>query len=89
MQAPAPNFSPPSPAPDSCSGCPLEGDQTVCHCFDVSESILKQTIDEHGAGSVDELSEQTGAGCGCRACHCRLRRILDGLPAKCSDRFDF
>jgi len=63
-------------------------DQTVCHCFEVKESTLRQAIDHHGAKSVEEITDRTGAGDGCTACHCRLLRMLAGLPAKCSGRFD-
>lgn len=65
-----------------------EVDQTVCHCFEVKESTLRATIDHHGVQSVDEISDHTGAGNGCRGCHCRLLRMLSGLPTKCSGRFD-
>ena len=64
-------------------------DQTVCHCRNVSESTLQEKIDQHDLSTVKELADHTDAGTGCQACHCRMLRLLAGLPAKCSGRFDF
>ncbi|MEM7012406.1 MAG: (2Fe-2S)-binding protein [Verrucomicrobiota bacterium] len=56
---------------------------TVCHCFSVSESTVRTAIDHKGAKTVEEVTETTCAGGGCMACHCRIQRMLMGLPAKC------
>jgi bacterioferritin-associated ferredoxin len=62
----------------------LAARRIVCHCFQVSEVAIRQTIDMLGAESVGEVTQHTGAGGGCSACHCRIRRMIDGKPAMCS-----
>jgi bacterioferritin-associated ferredoxin len=56
----------------------------VCHCFRVSEAVIRNAIDILGSSSVREVSAQTGAGAGCTACHCRIKRMLAGESATCS-----
>ena len=59
-------------------------DRVVCNCYQVEESTIREAIDVYGASTVAEITEQTCAGGGCTACHCRLRRMLAGKPAMCS-----
>jgi len=54
-------------------------DSVVCRCHQVTESTIQAAIDD-GAGSVPELTLQTGAGRSCRGCHCRMDRMISGLP---------
>jgi len=61
----------------------------LCHCAGVAESVVRESVEAGGVASVEEVMVVTGAGTGCRACHCRIRRVLDGLPAKCGGRFDW
>ena len=58
-------------------------DAVVCHCYDVRETELRAAIDATGVASVEEVTNHTSAGGGCTACHCRSRRMLAGLPARC------
>ena len=60
-----------------------ETSDLVCYCFRVTEAKVRQAIETFGAGSVDDVREKTCAGAGCTACHCRIRRMLAGLPAQC------
>jgi bacterioferritin-associated ferredoxin len=64
-------------------------DGVLCHCAGVAELEVHDAVQRLGAGSVEEVGETTGAGTGCRACHCRIRRVLSGLPATCGGRFDW
>ncbi|HCQ38037.1 MAG TPA: hypothetical protein DIV39_02685 [Verrucomicrobiales bacterium] len=59
------------------------GEFLVCHCHGVTEGDIRVAIAETGASSVEEVSIRTRAGTGCRACRCKLSRILSGLPADC------
>ena len=59
------------------------GEFVVCHCHGVTEGDVRRAISETGASSVEEVSMCTRAGTGCRACQCKLNRILSGLPADC------
>lgn len=60
----------------------------LCHCARVAESEVSSAVAFGRVSSVAEVMEVTGAGTGCRACHCRIQRVLNGLPAKCGGRFD-
>ena len=57
----------------------------VCHCHRVTEATIRQTIDEGGAESVEEITERTHAGSACRGCHDWLERMLMGLSPKCGE----
>ena len=62
--------------------CPT--DTVVCHCYGVTESVIRDSIDMLGATTVAEVTATTRAGAGCNGCHCRIRRMLAGKPATCS-----
>ena len=66
-----------------------EGEVFLCHCARVAESVVSSAVTLGEVTSVEEVMEVTGAGTGCRACHCRIQRVLSGLPAKCGGRFDW
>jgi bacterioferritin-associated ferredoxin len=53
-------------------------DKIVCHCLRVRESQIAEAI-SNGSESVNgvkDVIDQTGAGGGCTACHCTIRRLL-------------
>lgn len=56
----------------------------ICYCYEVSELQIRRAIEVAGTRTIEDLSEHTGAGGGCTACHYRLRRLLAGLPVDCS-----
>lgn len=60
----------------------------LCHCTGVGEAAVHEMVKTDGVKTVAEVMEKTGAGTGCGACHCRISRVLEGLPAKCGGRFD-
>lgn len=60
----------------------------LCHCANVMESEVSSLVALGVVNSLEQVMEMTGAGTGCRACHCRIQRVLQGLPARCSGRFD-
>jgi len=64
-------------------------DGLLCHCAGVAELDVHDAVRGRGAASVGEVMEATGAGTGCRACHCRIERVLSGFPATCGGRFDW
>lgn len=61
----------------------------LCHCAGVTEATVRVAVDIHGVTTVEEVVCATGAGSGCRACHCRIQRVLGGMPAQCGGRFDW
>lgn len=60
------------------------GKQIVCRCFNVSEVKIRDAIDLYGSTEVAQVTEQTRAGGGCNACHCRIKRMLAGLRPTCT-----
>ncbi len=68
---------------------PGESGELLCPCVAVSETTVRIAVEGGLAASLSEVMEATGAGTGCRACHCRIQRVLGGLPAKCGGRFDW
>lgn len=60
-----------------------QADPLICHCFRVTESAIKRAIHVLQAVEVEAVMEITQAGGGCRACHCRIDRLIAGKPAEC------
>ncbi len=60
-----------------------EANSLICACNSVSELEVRTAIEINGASTVSEVSAQTKAGTCCGACQCRIRRVLNGLPAAC------
>lgn len=86
----SPVVSVPSPVlPTICRFAP--GSDTgpwLCHCARVTEAVVIDAVGSGLAETVAEVTALTEAGSGCRACHCRIQRVLAGLPAVCGGRFD-
>ncbi|MFN4258290.1 MAG: (2Fe-2S)-binding protein [Gemmataceae bacterium] len=59
-----------------CQECPRT-QRLVCHCLQVTEEMVVETLTTLGIRSVEELREVTGAGAGCTACQRRLRKYID------------
>ncbi|NNE92814.1 MAG: hypothetical protein HKN23_14310 [Verrucomicrobiales bacterium] len=75
-------------ASGTCPGKAQAGDQTVCYCLNVMESEVAEAV-QNGAKSIRQVTAATGAGAGCRGCWCRVKRVLQGMPATCpKGRFD-
>jgi bacterioferritin-associated ferredoxin len=60
-----------------------DADTVICFCERITELEIRTAIVVGKAASVDEVAQKTRAGTACRACHCRIHRMLDGKPAKC------
>ena len=43
-------------------------DPIICNCFAVKASTIKMAIESGDATSIEEVSELTFAGTGCRSC---------------------
>lgn len=48
----------------------------VCHCRAVSDRVVRAVI-RSGADSLEEVTEQCGAGAGCGGCHPVIEHLLD------------
>jgi bacterioferritin-associated ferredoxin len=62
------------PVPDQDAEC---ADPVVCHCLQIRESTLIQTLRGGNIRTVKDICRQTGAGDGCTACHALLRWYIE------------
>lgn len=60
-----------------------ESDPTICACMKVKASTIQMAMEVGKAATLDEINDLTQAGTGCRACSCRIERVLAGFPAQC------
>jgi NifU-like protein len=58
------------------------GEEALCTCFEVPESIIERAVRLRGLKTVDEITAATKAGGGCHTCHPELEEIL----ARCEKR---
>lgn len=79
MSLSSPSLSP-SPA---AAGLEPSQERLLCHCYRVTESAVRHAIQLFRLTEVHEIMEITQAGAGCRACHCRIGRLIEGRPAEC------
>lgn len=48
----------------------------LCRCLRVSEAELEAASSYCDMETVRDVTEQTGAGSGCMACHCAIKEFL-------------
>lgn len=51
-------------------------DKIVCECFGVTNGDIKDAV-EHGASTLEEVQEATGAATACGACTDDVQRLVD------------
>ncbi|HVJ86087.1 MAG TPA: (2Fe-2S)-binding protein [Caulifigura sp.] len=49
---------------------------TVCRCFGIRESQIRDAVAVYGCETVKEVSASTDAGRGCTVCHCKIRQMI-------------
>ena len=54
----------------------MKKDKIICNCFDISQGKIEAAIDA-GAKTVDEITDATYAGGGCKRCKELLQEVLD------------
>jgi bacterioferritin-associated ferredoxin len=52
-------------------------DKMVCHCLQVRESTIADTVSIYGAVTVKEVVRTCGAGGGCNSCHAKIRGLIE------------
>ena len=60
-------------------------DEIVCSCYNVNLSEIKMVMHSRNAKTIDSIIDLTNAGKGCKACICKVDRILNGRSTKCGD----
>lgn len=48
----------------------------ICHCLNVTEAQVEESVDNGRLDSVKAVMDCTGAGSGCTACHRRIIALL-------------
>lgn len=51
-------------------------DRIVCHCLQVRESTIADSVAIYGAGTVKEVVRTCGAGGGCNCCHAKIKQLI-------------
>ena len=51
-------------------------DRVLCHCLRVTESEIRGAVAVGDLESVKQVMDYTGAGKGCTACHCAIKKII-------------
>src|SRR5437588_9807727 len=59
---------------DDCQNCP---ERIVCHCLQITETVLLDGIATHELKSIKDIRCRLGAGDGCTACHKLLKKYLE------------
>jgi NifU-like protein len=58
------------------------GAQIVCECFGVTDREIERAIRENRLTTVEQVTNYTKAGGGCRNCHGAIRQIIDRVLAE-------
>jgi len=53
--------------------------QVVCECFGVTDNEIVRVIKENGLKTVEEVTNYTKAGGGCRRCHPKIEDLIAGI----------
>lgn len=53
----------------------------VCECFGVTFDEIERVVRDNGLKKIEDVTNYTKAGGGCRKCHDRIQEILDQLTA--------
>ncbi len=48
----------------------------VCHCFQVTRDTIREAILQNGLETIEDVTNYTKAGGGCRDCHPRIEELL-------------
>ncbi len=51
--------------------------EVVCNCFGITEDEVRRTVRENGLTTIEQITNYTKAGGGCRRCHPKLAEILE------------
>lgn len=51
--------------------------EVVCNCFGITDQEIRRVVRENGLSTIEQITNYTKAGGGCRRCHPRLAEILE------------
>jgi NifU-like protein len=64
------------------SASPKKEGQIVCECFGVTDKEIERAIKENHLTTIEEVTNYTKAGGGCRNCHEKIQAIIDAIYAE-------
>ncbi len=53
--------------------------EIVCQCFGVTDKEIEKAVRDNHLTTVEEVTNYTKAGGGCRQCHEKIKQIIDGI----------
>lgn len=62
-----------------------EEGETVCYCFDVTDTVIKKVIREHKCEEVDQVTDICNAGGGCTSCHPDIEELIEEIMEEMED----
>ena len=60
----------------NCDDCSIIEYTIVCRCLKVTAGEVQAAIEQVEAPTVRDVARSTGAGSGCMACHCTLKKLI-------------
>jgi NAD(P)H-nitrite reductase large subunit len=54
-----------------------DNDETICQCYQVSESTIRSCIASKNLKTIEEVTEACEAGGGCHSCHILIDLFID------------
>ncbi|HEX2965344.1 MAG TPA: Fe-S cluster assembly protein NifU [Syntrophorhabdaceae bacterium] len=64
------------------SSAPKKEGQIVCECFGVTDKEIEKAVRENHLTTVDEVTNYTKAGGGCKKCHDKIKALIDAVYEK-------
>lgn len=61
---------------------PAKEGEIVCECFGVTDKEIERAVRENHLTSVEEVTNYTKAGGGCKNCHEKIQKIIDEIYAQ-------
>ncbi len=54
----------------------------VCKCFGVTDTLIERVVRDNGLTTIEQVTNYTKAGGGCRSCHADIQEIIDEVIAE-------
>jgi NAD(P)H-nitrite reductase large subunit len=52
-------------------------DRMICHCLQVKQSTVADSVAIYGATCVKDVIRTCGAGGGCNSCHVKIKQLIE------------
>ena len=58
------------------------GEVVVCHCFQVTDTVIEHAVREQNLATVQDVAEATKAGSGCATCRVDIEKIITAVRSQ-------